>query len=286
MCWAGIGKTTVRMAIVSCLVIGAARPAAQTLEGAAPRERAQRSATAAEYWKGYVLDSGRIIAAPFRWRRAGWLRNGLVAAAVGGIFLLDEPIRDASQDIRGDSSDTFADVGRTLGNNLVLLPLIGGAAASGAVFKNRKLWETSLLTLESFVLANTFTVGIKRLAHRSRPDSGEDFTTFDGPGFSDSNTSFPSGHASRAFAVASVIASEYGDNPVVPPIAYALATLTAWSRINDNKHWASDVVFGAAFGYGIGKLVSRTSPFRKGGNLAVVPATRHGDPGLSLVVAF
>lgn len=78
---------------------------------------------------------------------------------------------------------------------------------------------------------------------------------WDGPGFSTSNLSFPSGHASSAFAIATVIALEYGDRAFVPPLAYGIATLAAFSRVNDNAHWASDVFFGAIVGYLTAKAI-------------------------------
>jgi len=69
------------------------------------------------------------------------------------------------------------------------------------------------------------------------------------------NTSFPSGHTTVAFAAATVFAMEYKDRPLVPIIAYSAATLIGLSRITENKHWATDVLAGAALGYLTGRLV-------------------------------
>ncbi|MBI3003284.1 MAG: phosphatase PAP2 family protein, partial [candidate division NC10 bacterium] len=66
---------------------------------------------------------------------------------------------------------------------------------------------------------------------------------------------FPSGHASRAFAVAAVFADRY-DGPV-PTLAYGAAGLIAASRVVLDQHWASDVVAGAALGIVIGRALSR-----------------------------
>lgn len=60
----------------------------------------------------------------------------------------------------------------------------------------------------------------------------------------------PSGHTTTAFAVATVFADQYGEeSKYIPVIAYGLATLTAWSRVYDNSHWASDVFIGAIVGH-------------------------------------
>ena len=58
--------------------------------------------------------------------------------------------------------------------------------------------------------------------------------------------SMPSGHTSTMFASASVLAHSYGYKVGIP--MYLLATLTGLSRINDNKHWLSDVIAGATIG--------------------------------------
>jgi undecaprenyl-diphosphatase len=59
------------------------------------------------------------------------------------------------------------------------------------------------------------------------------------------SSAFPSGHASTAFAAATVIA--WASRPLAVP-AYALATLVAWSRVYVGVHWPLDVIGGAALG--------------------------------------
>ena len=68
-------------------------------------------------------------------------------------------------------------------------------------------------------------------------------------------SSFPSGHAASAFAVASVI-DDQSERFSVDFLAYSLATLAAMSRVHDNEHWMSDVFIGSALGYFIGKKIS------------------------------
>ncbi|MBI3462257.1 MAG: phosphatase PAP2 family protein [Planctomycetes bacterium] len=66
--------------------------------------------------------------------------------------------------------------------------------------------------------------------------------------------SWPSGHTSSSFAFASVLDEYYGHKVGLP--AYILAGLVGWERIDDREHNLSDVVFGAALGYVIGKTVA------------------------------
>lgn len=71
------------------------------------------------------------------------------------------------------------------------------------------------------------------------------------------SSSFPSGHTTAAFAAATVFASEYKDDPLIPVIAYSAAGLIGISRVTENAHWATDVLAGFALGYTTGRLVVR-----------------------------
>lgn len=82
------------------------------------------------------------------------------------------------------------------------------------------------------------TYAIKSLSQRQRPDGSN-------------NYSFPSGHTSNSFLAAELINQIEGIPLSIP--FYLLSINTALSRINDKKHFLSDVVFGAAIGISIGK---------------------------------
>ncbi len=63
--------------------------------------------------------------------------------------------------------------------------------------------------------------------------------------------SFPSGHTSHSFTIATIVDELYGNQMGIA--AYCLAVLVATSRINDNKHYLSDVIFGAGLGTAVGR---------------------------------
>jgi membrane-associated phospholipid phosphatase len=67
--------------------------------------------------------------------------------------------------------------------------------------------------------------------------------------------SMPSGHASATFASAAVLGSHFGWKVGVP--AYAAAGFVGWTRVRDQRHWATDVVMGAAVGLIAGHTVTR-----------------------------
>lgn len=89
---------------------------------------------------------------------------------------------------------------------------------------------------------------------------------------SDSYQAFPSGHATTAFAVAAAVTSETHDwwprsTWVVGPVLYGGATLVGLSRMYEDKHWASDVVMGAAVGIFAGLKTVRFNHTRSGNRL-------------------
>jgi membrane-associated phospholipid phosphatase len=116
---------------------------------------------------------------------------------------------------------------------------------------------------------------------KGRPNSGD----LNGPR-SKKDGSFPSGHTAGAFSVASVVAAEYRDTPGVGAAFYAAASLTALARVNDNEHWATDVVAGAALGTGIGMLVYRFRPWREGETVSFAPGAGDRPTGLTMNLRF
>jgi membrane-associated phospholipid phosphatase len=96
----------------------------------------------------------------------------------------------------------------------------------------------------SLVYTSVLVTGLKVAFHRTRPNGGR--------------YSFPSGHAAVAFAIAPVLARRFGLAAELS--SYALAAGTAMGRMEDRKHYLSDVVFGAAVGTAIGIAVARDHP--------------------------
>ena len=104
--------------------------------------------------------------------------------------------------------------------------------------------------------------------------------------FDTSDTAFPSGHATSAFSIASVFASEY-ENPWVGILAYGLACLSGWERLYDDKHWTSDVWFGAALGTVVGRSVVYLHKKTDGAvSLAPIVDPSSGSSGLLVQLKF
>ncbi len=93
--------------------------------------------------------------------------------------------------------------------------------------------------------------------------------------------SFPSGHTTAAFAVASAMTAAWRREAprqarVAGPVLYALAAGTAWARLHDDKHWLSDVAAGAGLGTLSGLMVVRWHARHPGSRVDrwLLPATR------------
>jgi membrane-associated phospholipid phosphatase len=133
----------------------------------------------------------------------------------------------------------------------------------------RDVADLGLHGTEAIALSGAVTGIIKGTAGRARPsiagDSNPHSFSF-GRGFTRGGGygSFPSGHATAAFAAASAVTSESQrwwpqGIWVVAPVMYGGATLVGLSRMYNNAHWASDVVVGAAIGTFSGIKVVRYS---------------------------
>lgn len=202
-------------------------------------------------WK----DPINLVTRPSYWRGEEWMTFGIEAGVTGALFPLDDPARDLVQDNRSGSVDSALNTIRDVtGGGTYYFAASGALFGSGLVVHNEKLADSGFLALESVAYAGGLAQGIKFLAGRERPDSGKDQYQFRGPGSGTLNSSFVSGEAIVAFAFASSV-SEVWQNPWVTWPLYIFAGAVSAQRINDNKHWLSDVVGGAFLGHVVGKNI-------------------------------
>ena len=243
------------------------------------------------YAYSYLTDTRTVFTNPFRWKKGQIITAAAIAAGTIGLIVWgDKPIqqfyyRNSSVFISKTSYYFFS----PLGSGLISIPTLGIFYLSGVLLKNKKAKETGLKGIEAYVITAVLTNVIKQVTHRHRPyqDTPPDPHEWDGP-FSwggDYGTfgynSFPSGHSSTIFAVATVIGLEYWDTKWVPAVSFGLAGVTALYRLAVNDHWASDVLFGSALGFAVGSLVY----FNANKKLQVVPVSSTGM-GITLIYRF
>lgn len=230
------------------------------------------------YFKKYWTDTKGIVTSPTRWQQGDWLKLGIIVSGTASLTLADQSVKDYFQ-AHKNRTETYisANLLEHFGAEHSIL-LISGIFTYGMLTKNNKCVSTALIALESFALASLVTRIPKTLVGRQRPDNwlGDGPYTFNGPF---NGTSFPSGHTTASFAVASVIATQYRESKWIPITAYTVASLAGLSRIYDNKHWLSDVVAGAAIGTLVGNFVSHRSSDSK---LTIVPFGNNNYQGVKL----
>lgn len=198
-------------------------------------------------------DVQEVFTAPTDWNQNDWLKVGGIAAGVGLAFALDENIRDAVQRNRNSSVDKVFDAIEPFGAEYSW-GVLAAFYLGGEVFNNPKARSVALDGLSaSFIASGLITQPMKFSTGRSRPHEAQGAYHFE-PFGAGLNSSFPSGHTTQAFAVATVIAEHY-DSFWVRFTSYTLASAVGYARMNNDGHWASDVVAGAAIGTFVGHVV-------------------------------
>jgi membrane-associated phospholipid phosphatase len=187
-----------------------------------------------------------------------WVGIGLAAAAIA--HSMDAGV---SRDLSSSATlDGVLARGQSLGGARVQIGSALATYAVGRMTGSRKIAHVGADLIQAQIMSQALTAAVKMTVRRTRPDG----TQF----------SFPSGHSSVTFATATVLQRDLGWKAGIP--AYGLATYVAASRIQDKRHFLSDVAFGAA----IGIMAGRTVTIGRGdGRFAVSPAAAPGGGGVS-----
>ncbi|MDH3734704.1 MAG: phosphatase PAP2 family protein [Gemmatimonadota bacterium] len=180
--------------------------------------------------------------------------GSLASIEIEGIDELDALLTPTPE----QSGSTYRSFGRNLGRVEVAVGLSAGTLLLGEAIGSETTARVGLRSLESLVLTAGLTTVLKVGFGRSRPDTGFEEDQFDPIAFEHSKWSFPSGHTSTVFALATTVSLELGDDaPWVPFVAYPIAAWTGVSRVLDKKHWLTDVVAGAAVGIFSARVIHR-----------------------------
>jgi hypothetical protein len=190
---------------------------------------------------------------------------GLGAAWAAGRFDQELAASGLNSELHpGTGLDAAFEAGEILGGSAAQL---GGAFAAygfGKLVENEEVERVGRDLVRAQIVTQSLTLGVKLLVRRERPDGSN-------------QASFPSGHASGAFATATVLGRHYGWKVGLP--AYAVAGYIATSRLNEGKHYLSDVVFGAAVGILVGRTVTVEIA---GARFAVSPTLPTGGIGVQM----
>ena len=237
----------------------------------------------------------------FTWRD-GVLAAGFVAATVLA-RPIDKRAAVALQDSLRQKSSIYqksAAIVRNIalpGSTIIGVTMYG----TGRLAHNDRLAQVGLYGMEALVVGTLTGSLLKDTFGRARPfvdtiaPNPDDWQLLRGFHAGESYRSFPSGHSTAAFAAAAAVSAEtsrwwpeatyFG----IGPVLYGGAIAVGLSRMYNNRHWASDVITGAAIGTFAGTKVVRYHHTHPGNRIdrwllgASMSTSNPGQISLSLV---
>lgn len=195
------------------------------------------------------------------------------SAATLVVLVFEDQIVDPIQEeaVRTKPFGKSAKIGDWIGLGFPNFIYVAGQSVAG-FYGNDKGYERSLGMLKASLYSMSVTQVLKVTVREQRPSN------------KDQRDSFPSGHATMAFAFGGYIFEEHGWQWGVP--ALALSAFSGLSRINDNRHYLHDVIFGATIGMAYGVGLSKYSKKKEKMAYMLVPLVDSQTKGLALVKDF
>jgi membrane-associated phospholipid phosphatase len=237
-------------ALLMTLAVGVSSSAAQTAAPSPPSIGAVLREVPPDLWHFISWDTGAVLGI------------GGAAALVGHIW--DDDLADEIE-TNVNLNDAMAP-GNTYGAFSVQALIGVGLYTGGWFAKKERLARTGGDIMRAQILGQVYVQALKYTVRRERPDQSN-------------HQSFPSGHSASAFATAGVLQRHYGWKAGVP--ATVVAAYVATARVHDNRHYLSDVIFGAAMGI----AAERTVTLHAGRyNVTLAPSAGASRVGMIAVV--
>ena len=235
-----------------------------------------------------LKDAVYVLGSPVRWTGKDWIIAGGAAA---GIILVaamaDVAVKDATLSHQSAALDDLTRIVEPFGAEYSWA-VLGAYAVAGLIFHDADARDTAIDgVIASLLASGVITPSLKFAFGRARPNQTDDPLAFHP--FHSGYTALPSGHATQAFAVASVI-SAHSDKLWVSASAYSLAGLVAFARVYHNAHWTSDVTAGALIGTAVGQgVVALNKRIRSGESrvqIVFAPIFGERERGAGVTVVF
>jgi len=243
------GGRTGRLLVLALALTAARVPQAAAAEQATPPPRKSFR----EALRTFAGDGRYLLTFPARASRKGaWMTAGSVAA-VALAMNRDEEIRANVVESDRPAAGRIATKFEPLGRIEIETAALGTLYLAGRAARSERVAGPAATAFEAYLWAAVITSVGKGAFGRERPGRGS------GEGrFFAGDSIFPSGHTARSFAIAAAFSARGGRKTAA--IAYPVATLIGLSTVQEDLHWASDVVAGAALGLAIGKGIAARHP--------------------------
>jgi membrane-associated phospholipid phosphatase len=183
-----------------------------------------------------------------------WVPTLAIAAGTAGLIYADPHIMPHFRS-PSPGLDKFNDVFDPMITTSEVIAIPASLMAAGYMRHDPYQVGTAILAAEAYGDSAIVDLAVKAVTRRERPSDvpvgSLNDTFFNGSKSPFKGSSFPSGHATAAFSVATVVATRYRNHRWVPWAMYGLATAISFSRVTSSAHFPSDVFAGAALGYTI-----------------------------------
>ncbi len=209
------------------------------------------------FGKRFWDDLKELPKKPGTWSKNQWYLAGGVVAATGVSLFLDDSVADFYDTHRMDSLRNISLATTHFGDSVWQVPIISGIYMGGLAFGSPTMRKISADATEASVIAALMiNPALCYMTGRALPYKGESPSRF--RPFTWHRYSFPSGHTSAAFALASVLDIDLREKFGYwhTPLVYGVALGVAESRLYDRKHYLSEVILGGAIGWSIGTWVA------------------------------
>lgn len=173
----------------------------------------------------------------------------LVLAGFGSAAILSKAFEDPGEVagiLEKSPLEGGIDAADFYGNGIVVGAATAGMMVLGRLGHHDRVRAMGDDLAESMLMAGAVSGALKLTVDERRPSGGKH--------------SFPSGHTALAFSIAPVVAHHCGWQAGLA--AYTVASATGLARMEDRRHYLSDVLFGAAIGIASGREVCRGNGLR------------------------
>lgn len=202
-------------------------------------------------------DFKSIVKQPQNWDGNDYLKLAGAVSISYGVMHLDKNIRNLALENNRFQNSLLIEFGRIWGEPLLTLALAGTFYLHGSVAENSANKKIGFEIGEAAFYSTLITMIIKFSFGRERPRKTSNPFSFHPFSFNgDEFLSFSSGHTVLAFSLSTVLAKNT-DNDFLAIAYYVPAFLTAFSRVYQNHHWTSDVIFGGFLGFTIAEFVTK-----------------------------
>jgi len=205
-------------------------------------------------------DTKLYFSSPLRWDEEDWLYFGGALVAIGAAHSFDDRVRDhfatgsKAALNGGEDKNSLRDAAPTVA-------IVAGTGLYASFIDDRDGYRETWALIEAGAFSGVTAEALGYATGRERPDGATSPNEWGKGG-----DSFPSLHTTVAFAVGTVFAESGNDEYrwIRRIIGYGVAGATAYVRLDENVHWLSDTVAGAALGIATAKFVlnRQNSPSR------------------------